>query len=1123
MNSKKRILSLLMAVVMLCSLVVTASAEEVCDHNYKETVLKAPTCDATGVSKFVCTICNDSYYAATQASHTRPAEGIEKVEPTCTESGFEAYICASCGEKVERIIPATGEHKFAESIKDATCTTNTLVGQICSVCGLVNGEAEELPGTALGHKWDAGKYVAPTCDKDGYVLITCASCGETKEEPTGLEDDKALGHDYKSVVTAATCAAGGYTTYTCANCGAEYTADETEIDPNAHSYKENILKAATCEKSGVMKLICADCGDSKYESIPAGHAFVENGILKAPTCTEAGELSLICSACGAEDKLPIDMIAHNYVADQLVEGSSCVDNMIIASVCSMCGAVEEGTAEEVPGTANGHDVEEVIEDATCDAPGKVTEICKVCKEILSEGEIPALGHDWDDGVLVDADCVNGQIVLYTCRTCGETKSEETGVEGALGHKYEAEVIAPTCASKGCTKHTCSVCGDSYTDSETEIDPSAHKNSENVLKAATCEKSGVKKLVCDLCGVSSYAAIPAGHSYDEGVVTQESTCTVEGVKTYTCSKCQGTKTEAIPAGHEFVEITVLEPTCGAEGSKMQVCLICDLESEPIVIPATGKHSYAESIQDATCTDPEMVCFLCTVCGAEDPDRAPTVVAPELGHNWGDDPAYVAPTCIEDGYWLYTCTVCGEEKDREYTGLEEDKALGHDYKSVVTAATCAAGGYTTYTCANCGDEYIADETPVDPEAHTYKKDLLKAATCEKSGVQKLTCKDCGIYSYTAIPAGHNWTDKEISKPATCGADGEKIQICSVCGEEQKVAIAATGKHNYVEAVLEDATCESPAVVAKICSVCKAEEAGSRVEVGEILEHQEATRTEAADCEKDGKDIIYCALCEAVLDEIVIPATGHSLNAGELKDADCENAQRMEYKCTKCDYVKVEETGLQAALGHDYKDVVTAPTCQKEGYTTHTCSRCGDSYKDSETAIDPDNHAFTYTNLREATCTSSGIRKAACACGEYRYEAYTAPHAWGEDQVSEDGSYIYRVCGSCQKQELLECLSHNLDVKTDKEATCTEDGQITMTCINPGCGFSESSVVNAAGHSFGDETVAEDNSHTYCECAVCGEIEIIACLEHSFVDGVCEYCGGAEPVPPTTEPVEPTEPAA
>ena len=34
------------------------------------------------------------------------------------------------------------------------------------------------------------------------------------------------------------------------------------------------------------------------------------------------------------------------------------------------------------------------------------------------------------------------------------------------------------------------------------------------------------------------------------------------------------------------------------------------------------------------------------------------------------------------------------------------------------------------------------------------------------------------------------------------------------------------------------------------------------------------------------------------------------------------------------------------HSYVSVVTAPTCVNDGYTTHTCSLCGDEYTDSET---------------------------------------------------------------------------------------------------------------------------------------------------------------------------------
>ena len=44
---------------------------------------------------------------------------------------------------------------------------------------------------------------------------------------------------------------------------------------------------------------------------------------------------------------------------------------------------------------------------------------------------------------------------------------------------------------------------------------------------------------------------------------------------------------------------------------------------------------------------------------------------------------------------------------------------------------------------------------------------------------------------------------------------------------------------------------------------------------------------------------------------------------------------------------------AKSHSYESVVTDPTCTKQGYTTHTCSACGDSYVDSY--VDATGHSF------------------------------------------------------------------------------------------------------------------------------------------------------------------------
>ena len=48
-----------------------------------------------------------------------------------------------------------------------------------------------------------------------------------------------------------------------------------------------------------------------------------------------------------------------------------------------------------------------------------------------------------------------------------------------------------------------------------------------------------------------------------------------------------------------------------------------------------------------------------------------------------------------------------------------------------------------------------------------------------------------------------------------------------------------------------------------------------------------------------------------------------------------------CTKCAQV-IPNT----AIGHNHESVVTEATCTKGGYTTHTCSKCGDKYVTDET---------------------------------------------------------------------------------------------------------------------------------------------------------------------------------
>ena len=126
----------------------------------------------------------------------------------------------------------------------------------------------------------------------------------------------------------------------------------------------------------------------------------------------------------------------------------------------------------------------------------------------------------------------------------------------------------------------------------------------------------------------------------------------------------------------------------------------------------------------------------------------------------------------------------------------------------------------------------------------------------------------------------------------------------------------------------------------------------------------------------------------------------------------------------------------LGHNYVANVTAPTCTEAGYTTHTCSRCSDSYVDSYTEA-------TGHNMADATCELPSMCQNA-GCG------YSVGSALGHNRVFEeeipafctqDGLTEGVYCSTCGKvfvaQEVIPALGHNLVSVDAKRPTYTAAG--------------------------------------------------------------------------------------
>ena len=176
------------------------------------------------------------------------------------------------------------------------------------------------------------------------------------------------------------------------------------------------------------------------------------------------------------------------------------------------------------------------------------------------------------------------------------------------------------------------------------------------------------------------------------------------------------------------------------------------------------------------------------------------------------------------------------------------------------------------------------------------------------------------------------------------------------------------------------------------------------------------------------------------------------------------------------------------HDYKAVVTAPTCTEQGYTTHTCV-CGDSYRDSYTnAL---GHDFIDHEAKAATCTEVGW-EAYQTCSRCDYTTYKEIPVKGhtpaapvrENEVAPTctvgGSYDEVVyCSVCKKElsreaKKLDALGHDFIGHEAKAATCTEVGwEAYQTCSR--CDYTTYKEISALGHDWGDPVYdwADDHS--------------------------------------------------
>ena len=116
---------------------------------------------------------------------------------------------------------------------------------------------------------------------------------------------------------------------------------------------------------------------------------------------------------------------------------------------------------DVKGDEGKHTLTSVVTEPTYDSDGYTTYTCSVCLYSYTDDETPKLEHTYSSTRSHDKDSH-----WHTCIDAGYENLKKDEGE----HIYKISVTNPTYESGGYTTYTCSICGYSYTDDETEALP-----------------------------------------------------------------------------------------------------------------------------------------------------------------------------------------------------------------------------------------------------------------------------------------------------------------------------------------------------------------------------------------------------------------------------------------------------------------------------------------------------------------------------------------------------------------------------------------------------------------------------------------------------------------------------
>ena len=439
-------------------------------------------------------------------------------EATCTAPSTCATCGATTGDKAEH----------TSTVAEPDCAHP----DVCGVCGEVIGYFD--------HSWNDGEVVTPAdCTNDGSILYTCTVCGETQEETlwaahewvVDVENWGSCTEDGRYEAHCSVCgeidaydieAQGHYNWYatcgdttTCMECGLEFTVEhdlfpadcfspaqcsicwQTFGEPLAHNFVDGVCSECYYEDPNYVpphehnwsNATCTEpakceCGETNGEAL--GHDY--DHVVTAPTCTAAGYTTHTCAFCDdTYTDSEVEALGHadenkDYKCDK------CSTKMLPADGTAL--TIPEAIAvAKVAGTSYSTEkyyVTGIVTGLYNTQYGNFYIKDENGNELCIYGLYSADGKTRYDAMSYKP--VNGdEVTVYTVLGMYNTtiQGKNAWLDEVVAHEHNIvdTVTDPTCTTAGYTTHTCSICGNSTTDSEVEALGHTTDNGE-------CERCGL---------------------------------------------------------------------------------------------------------------------------------------------------------------------------------------------------------------------------------------------------------------------------------------------------------------------------------------------------------------------------------------------------------------------------------------------------------------------------------------------------------------------------------------------------------------------------------------------------------------------------------------------------------